>query len=743
MNSYSVSALVSLTLFGMAMMSLCLGVNLYRNNRTSISGRKMFEIFLCVFLWDMGYAWMGLCHGDDFAYIPRAIALFGIFLYMPIVIGYVSDLANYHVKHNKIVIIGYILVAFPTWLSVANRSTVSFFETPWGYWYTSKMGWGRILQFVLIVVTICSFYLVLRVWKRKTELKREQNLIKRFMWFGPILLGSCILDTILPTVLHTAAIPGSAIGAFGSAILLYGISEKYRAFGASTANVANYVFRDVDIPVLVVDYKGRLVLHNDIAPTFLGKEHKELMGLHKEDMFEAFDSEMSLNDDEKAGLYRPIGSDFVCRLETTVVRDEFDQVLFSIIFVQDVTSTLKAMEMMDEGKKAAEHANASKSAFLANMSHEIRTPMNAIMGMSDILLQSGADEAESKKMITNIKQSGEALLGIINDVLDISRLETGRYELVSDSYSVPDMVNSVNSIIKVKIAETPLEYEVNISPDTPRNLIGDGLRIRQILVNLLGNAIKFTEKGTVTMNIWPEQVGDELYMCADIKDTGIGIKEQDIASVFQDFQQVDTHRNRNKEGSGLGLAISRGLARLMDGDITVESVYGVGSVFHLRVKQQFDNSEPIGEELARDIHLDRYNSAAKEDELVIVPKPGKRVLIVDDSRVNLMVAKGLMNPYEMTVDTALSGKQAIQMVQENDYDIVFMDHMMPELDGVDTTHMIRELEGDKYQKLVIVALTANAIAGTREQLMSEGMQEFITKPINKKELDNILNMFLG
>ena len=743
MNIYTTGSILALIVFGMAMIAISLGLQVMRDNRESIIGRKMFYLFMWTALWDMGYAWMSLCYGDDFAYIPRAIALASIYLYMPYVLEFVTDMASYKIKNKLVTYGGYVLLAIPSWICVIQKSAVTFTETPWGYWYTSRMSWGRILQFLLILMTLAFYYYILSFWSKHSSLQRQKDIIKRFTWFGPILLSGGLFDTLFPTIFHTAAVPGSAVGAFFASILLYKISQKHKAFGASVENVAEYVFREVDVPVLVTDYKDELVLFNEIAPTFLDYDKSALLGLKLEDIFESWSLGEEFAEYQSVELYRIKNSETVCRLDKTVVNDEFGEVQYNIIFIQNITNTLKTLKVLDEGKKEAERASASKSAFLANMSHEIRTPMNAILGMSDILLQSSNNTPEAVNMIENIKQSGESLLGIINDVLDISKLESGKYELVVSKYSIADMLHYVTSVIKVRIAETSLEYELSVDPNVPLNLEGDELRVRQILINLLGNAVKFTEKGSVALKVWSEKEDGDIVLCADVKHTGIGMREEDLSLVFNDFQQVDTHRNRSKEGTGLGLTISRGFARLMGGDITVESVYGEGSCFHVRIRQKVAGPEVVGEETAKKLEFDKYELSEKSDEFTIVPKPGKQVLVVDDSRVNLMVAKGLMKPYEMDVDIAVSGRQAMEMVQQKDYDLVFMDHMMPELDGVETTHMIRALEGDKYQKLVIVALTANAISGTREQLMAEGMQEFITKPINKKELDNVLNMFLS
>ena len=270
------------------------------------------------------------------------------------------------------------------------------------------------------------------------------------------------------------------------------------------------------------------------------------------------------------------------------------------------------------------------------------------------------------------------------------------------------------------------------------------LRIRQILTNFLNNSVKFTEKGYIKFKIWSEPFSPgRVRIRVDVEDSGIGIRKEDINKIFGSFSQVDTHRNRDKQGTGLGLAISRELVRLMGGDIVVDSVYGQGSTFHISFIQRLINSDKLGEEVARSIENEVFQQKVAQDEYTIVPHPDKKVLIVDDAKVNLMVAKGLMKPYQFQIDTAMSGHEAIEMVQKTDYDIVFMDHMMPELDGVETTHMIRELGDTKYVDLIVVALTADAVEGSREMLIGEGMQDYISKPINKKQLNDVIEKWIG
>jgi len=744
MNGFSIGALSALSLMAMAMIAIVLGVRLYRENSTSEGNQKMFGIFICVFIWDFGYAWMSLCYGDDFAYFPRAMALAGVFSYMFFCLEYISYLAKYNVLYKRLFYIFYFLSAIASWTLISQKNAVTFQNTLWGYWFVSKMSPARIVQFVCVMASIDFYYVILVFWKKNTTLNREREMTKAFMWFGPILFLGYIFDTLVPSLFKVPAIPGSAVSAFASAMLLYHISRKFRAFGISVSNVSQYVFKDVSLPVLVYDHNGQIILCNDSATKFFAIDSEKMIGLSAKELYEIApeDDLFQISTKEDVYIVKGLNEKIYCLPETTPVYDSFNDLQCIVVYVQNMTDSYNALKDLTEAKEMAEHANEAKSNFLANMSHEIRTPMNAIMGMSDIILQNKNIDKDIQQKLVNIQDAGEGLLGIINDVLDISKIETGKYELIEDTYSLPDLIYSVGNIIRVRIAESSVNFHLDVDPELPINLVGDEKRVRQIMINILGNAAKFTHKGVIRLAVNMKKIEGGIILLMDVTDSGIGIKPEEIDNIFGAFNQADTRKNREIQGTGLGLAISRSLARLMGGDIFVESVYGEGSTFHISIIQKTNDRSRMGEKMARALMTNDYEIKEKMDMFEYIPHPDKRVLIVDDTKVNLMVAQGLMMPYQMKIDTALSGREAIELVKANDYDIVFMDHMMPEMDGVDTTHAIRALEGDKYKHLVIIALTANAVAGTKEQLMAEGMQDFLAKPINKKELNEIIECWI-
>ncbi|MGN1137187.1 MAG: ATP-binding protein [Oscillospiraceae bacterium] len=519
-----------------------------------------------------------------------------------------------------------------------------------------------------------------------------------------------------------------------------------------------------------------------------------------------------------------------------------------LIFIRCMDKNEEELKHSVEEARRAEHY---KSDFLANMSHEIRTPMNAIVGMCELILREDGLSESVRENCFNIQTSGRSLLAIINDILDFSKIESGKLELIPDEFNIASTLNTVINMAEARKGNKKLDFIIKVDPDIPRGIIGDEVRIRQVIVNLMTNAIKYTEKGCVTLTVSQTKQEYGINLFVSVADTGIGITEENIEKLFTSFRQVDTKKNRSVEGTGLGLAISKRLITQMGGFIGVKSEYGVGSEFRFvipvkvtddrpfitikdvekihalgffdvekfngRYKKHFiemgkklniefnccqsieelknaaqsgrithyfvskekyiNNSDYLGElaEKSRVFviqdRMDAINlpdsikciykpfyaisvASALNDENMVVnlnerrgseirfSAPKARVLIVDDNAINLKVAVGLMQPYHMQLMTAESGSAAINMLRSKDIDLVFMDHMMPEMDGVEATKLIREMEGDYYKKLPIIALTANAVNGVREMFIKEGLNDFLAKPIELSALDRILRLYL-
>ncbi|MCL2801827.1 MAG: ATP-binding protein [Treponema sp.] len=397
---------------------------------------------------------------------------------------------------------------------------------------------------------------------------------------------------------------------------------------------------------------------------------------------------------------------------------------------------------------AAELASQAKSSFLANMSHEIRTPMNSILGVTEILIQNESLPAEIEEGLGKIYSSCDMLLGIINDILDISKIEAGKLDIMPAAYIVASLVNDSVHLNMMRIDSKPIEFDLKIDENIPARLIGDELRIKQILNNLLSNAFKYTEKGNVTLSISAEPNPDKnmITIVFSIQDTGVGMTNEQLGKMFEKYSRFNQQKN-NVEGTGLGLAITRRLVSLMNGGLNVESEPGKGSLFVVRLPQEKIDSNVIGKDVAANLQQFRMNyiSQRKRGQIIRDPMPYGSVLIVDDVETNLYVAVGLMKLYRLKIETVMSGQEAIDKLKNgNVYDIVFMDHMMPEMDGIETTKKIREWEAEQpeFVRTLIVALTANAVAGQADMFLKSGFDDFISKPIDIRQLNAVLNKFI-
>ncbi len=652
-----------------------------------------------------------------------------------------------------------------------------------------------------------------------------------------------------------------------------------KAFNAQEIGLWNYIDVDGELytHLAFVYRKGEKIAYNtrDMR-AYIKSMPKENMLVHQKDDGNIIVSYSLMDPEYLKKLESGIADDFIANVPADVRNHfidnlkEFHSMLISPVFVEN--SLFGFIAVSDERKKVTYtdaqanilkmcgnlFANAvhkfelnielteaheeallsskAKSNFLANMSHEIRTPLNAILGMSEIILRESEGGA-AEEYAVEIKNASESLLTIINDILDISKIESGKLEIIELEYYITSLLNDVVSLSKIRLENKPVTFTTFIDSNIPAILTGDEIRLKQILLNLLSNAIKFTKKGNINFSASCVYVDDKAMLTFEVQDTGLGIKEHDMQRLFMQFERVDTKKNRNIEGTGLGLAITKQLCEMMGGTISVSSVWGEGSTFTVTVPQTCKDRMPIVKiptkhnvmlyeareiysqsikrsienlgskctvctnqsELLNGLSADTFDylftpsvhlvkiknlkqSLNHNFNIVLVTDPGDsiihrdtltaslpinciqlaglfghsdlllqsktktehfiapdiKVLVVDDNSVNLKVAKGLLAPYKLNIDTAANGFLAIDMVKSNTYDLVFMDHMMPEMDGIDATIAIRKLDGEYYRNLPIIALTANAIMGARELFVKEGMNDFLAKPIEMQKLHSTL-----
>jgi signal transduction histidine kinase len=400
----------------------------------------------------------------------------------------------------------------------------------------------------------------------------------------------------------------------------------------------------------------------------------------------------------------------------------------------------------DEAKKASE----AKSRFLANMSHEMRTPMNVIVGLTDLMLEEQDTPRKITETLEKINTAGNTLMGLINDVLDISKVEAGKLELMPVQYDMASLLNDIITLNVIRIESKPITFKLNIDENMPSSLFGDDLRIKQILNNLLSNAFKYTKEGIVTLGVSSQRDGrrqnDDIWISFCVSDTGIGIRDEDMNKLFSAYNQVDTHANREIEGTGLGLSITKKFIEMMGGEITVESEYGKGTTFNVRICQGFVTKQLLSKETIDSLSKFNYSDKRKQsrEKLQRSDLSYARVLVVDDFPTNLDVAAGMLRKYKMQVDCVTNGQEAINRIAAGEplYDAVFMDHMMPELDGVEATVAIRALDTKYAEHIPIIALTANAVTGSEQMFLDNGFNAFLPKPFNVMNLDSIIQKWI-
>ncbi|MCQ2081531.1 MAG: ATP-binding protein [Lachnospiraceae bacterium] len=646
-----------------------------------------------------------------------------------------------HLKINKFLSGGLIGVHFLMWLFIATNdmhhlfySSATFVED--GLFPHNVYGHGPLyfaFQAIPFIYTIITFAIVARTVPKMQTVEEKKQLF--YLLFAP---GLSLMGILLFLSGITMGFDTTNIGIALSSVFMIIAMFKYNLIDTEDM-VKDSLVDSLKDGIVVVDAYNRVSYLNETAKTILPGVNIEKIATESS-IFSDLDlrakngERLTVNDKVYALYYEDI-------YQGNIYRGK-------LYIMDDITENVNYSRQIEVERDRADDANAAKSIFLSNMSHEIRTPMNGIVGMTDILLRQNFGE-EEKSYLQNIRSSGLALLDIINDLLDFSKIESGRMSIIEDDYEPLPLLNDLKMMFQTRIGDKPIRIIYEIDENLPAKLYGDVVRIRQCLTNIVNNSIKFTDVGYVKVEIkvlrddfnglftnssetGTIRDGDTIKLKIIVTDTGSGIKEDELPKLFESFGQADVKRNHGKEGTGLGLAITKQLLGLMKGKIEVSSEYGKGSTFTLTIPQKVVDSTPATEA--------KYSNKTENQMTYIAPEA--RILLVEDNEINVKVAEGLLAPYQFKIDVADNGLSALKKISENTYDLVLMDHLMPVMDGIEATKRIRGFDGEYFKRVPIIALTANAIAGAKEQFINAGMNDFVGKPISLMEISAVIHKWL-
>lgn len=690
-------------------------------------------------IWGFGFGIVFIQQSTEIAYYGRCVGMIGVIGMLISAQFILNELATGIPKYVKNYCAIFSLLGIPIYFLITQREVTEFIYDSTGMTYVFRAGFANNIYTAYSVLFGVNTIITI-VWMLKTaSTRREKTAAKKFLIAIIIIFFGMILDTVFPSI-GLNAIPGSSLTQFfGTIVIFYAIVDINRT-RITSMNMSSFVYSFMSQPVLIFSNEGILMLMNEAARSMFAT-HARFLSEKKTRFTDVFDAE----DDFIASITDNATKSTVTKLEGICVelsvgriRDKYKDPIGLIVTVKDMTQINEMMDSLHEAKTKAEEASIAKSVFLANTSHEIRTPLNAIMGFSELLIGSGLS-GEQKDFAEDIKSSSQNLLAIINDILDISKIESGRMELTNAAYNLSEVLRDVCIIIDNQAKKKNLEFKYEFDENMPSELLGDIVRVRGILINVLNNAVKYTKEGYVKLAAKVESIeADDAVLCFEISDTGIGIKKEDIPQLFDSFSQVDKKVNRGIEGTGLGLAIVKGYVNLMSGSIKVDSEYGKGSTFIVKIHQKVVGTQKVGQAY-------NMNITGKQDLNISEERfPGIRVLSVDDNRMNLKLVEKSLSKYGMNVTSASGGQEAIDKCRDNLYDVVLMDQMMPVIDGVTAMKEIRKLSEHyaKGSECLIVALTANAVTGVREELLAEGFDNYISKPMNFAEVEQLFSDYV-
>ena len=715
-----------------------MGVSFYLRNRSANGNIRYYILFYGIFsaLWCISYGVLGVVTDLSLCAIIRIFGLVAINGFLINEMFLATEMAGV----NKRVAIGlraFAFVAAAIDLAMYSHRDLDIFVREDGYtkWYANPdMQLNRNVHSIYEALMFLTLFILAMIWLKRTRMKRSRKFMSILIAANFSLLFFTIPDSVFPIF----GLPGVATSGIGGAVctlvVWYGATVLV-SFDVSVGNITERLFDFIEAGVIVFDTNRRIALMNAYAENRLpggrNREIRDLFSISETDVDAMF--EKGTNDIYSTRLWDKAGKK-AYSVKLNSAKDTYGDPYCILMVFSDITEEI---ELADKFAVASQ----AKSQFLANMSHEIRTPINGIMGMNSMLLDELDDGniEDVRQYAVNINSASQTLLSIVNDILDISKIESGKMELIPVEYDLFSVLNDCYNMTLSRAADKGLTFEMDIDSAMPSVLYGDEVRIRQIINNFLSNAVKYTETGKVTLRLRElSRSGRDTQLEVIVEDTGRGIRPGDKDKLFSNFTRLDEERNRNIEGTGLGLSLTQKLVQLMGGEILVESEYGKGSVFTVKLPQKVLNPEPIGN------FSDRYKEMADQvkEKSAQIDIPDASVLVVDDVEMNLQVVRGMLKRTRASVDTARSGMECLEKIAKKRYDIIFLDHMMPEMDGVETFDRMKKDWKNPNIGTPVIVLTANAIVGAKEKYLEDGFTDYLSKPILRNDLIEMLFKYL-
>lgn len=707
--------------------------------RKGIRKNRIDRVYFTAAMLSAGWS---LCTGlvliqtdPDKAALMRALAMFHIFGLLICNTHMMVYWSNVRGRLKRWTV-GFIWLGVILYPFMIQRDNMIFEMTAYGMSYRFVSGVWSVAYTVYCVVAALNMACVALYMLRRSIRRRDRVIAYSLLLCISVVCFGCVLDTVMQ-MLGFAAFPGSTIGQFFGCAVLYRTYRFHNKTRMTLENMSEFVYYSVDEPVFLFDEVERLCIVNNGATLFLGMGAEECRKLQLSDIFELDRNAFRFRGDKNRVEARCWKRNNICSISIDKIYDDYRDIIGYIVIVHDVTERVRMLERVGMEKQRADKANEAKSAFLANMSHEIRTPINAVMGMNEMILRESDDQAVLE-YARNIQDASKTLLVLINDILDFSKIESGMLEVVEETYSLKDMLKALRMECRMRAEEKGLALIFEVPEDTPDSLMGDEVRVRQIILNILTNAVKYTMQGSVTMTVshrWVKE--DVVELTFAVKDTGIGIKEENIGRLFDKFDRVNEEEVHDIEGTGLGLSIVDRLVKLMGGSVKVESVFGEGSTFTVCLQQKAVGSETIGP-----LDGEPARREGRRRDVPMFTAPDAKILAVDDNKVNLTVLRGLLRKTKVQVTLAQSGRECLECVAKERYDVILLDHMMPDMDGIETLARMKAMPDNRSSRAVVIVLTANAMAGVREMYLEKGFDDYLAKPIEGTVLEQLLMRYL-